>query len=63
MNDTVTVRYIVDNVDEALEFYTSHLGFTVENRPAPVFVILARGLPSTPPERAGGPRWSRTSDA
>jgi catechol 2,3-dioxygenase-like lactoylglutathione lyase family enzyme len=43
MNDTVTVRYIVDNVDEALDFYTSHLDFTVENRPAPAFVILARG--------------------
>lgn len=43
MNDTVTVRYIVDNVDEALEFYTDHLGFNVENRPAPVFVILRRG--------------------
>ena len=43
MNNTVTVRYIVDNVDAALDFYTSHLGFTVENRPAPAFVILARG--------------------
>ena len=41
--DTVSVRYIVDNVDAAIEFYTRHLGFTVELHPAPGFAMLSRG--------------------
>ena len=41
--DTVSVRYIVDNVDAAVEFYTRHLGFSVELRPAPGFAMLSRG--------------------
>lgn len=43
MSDTVSVRYIVDDVDAAVSFYTGHLGFTVEMRPAPGFAMLARG--------------------
>ncbi len=43
MNETVSVRYIVDDVDAAVAFYTGHLGFTVELRPAPGFAMLARG--------------------
>jgi catechol 2,3-dioxygenase-like lactoylglutathione lyase family enzyme len=39
----VTVRYFVDDVDAAVEFYTRHLAFTVAVRPAPSFAILARG--------------------
>jgi catechol 2,3-dioxygenase-like lactoylglutathione lyase family enzyme len=38
----VSVRYIVDDVDAAVAFYTAHLGFTVERRPAPGFAVLAR---------------------
>jgi catechol 2,3-dioxygenase-like lactoylglutathione lyase family enzyme len=38
----VSVRYIVDDVDAAVAFYTSHLGFAVERRPAPGFAVLAR---------------------
>jgi catechol 2,3-dioxygenase-like lactoylglutathione lyase family enzyme len=41
--ETVSVRYIVDDVDAAVAFYTAHLGFTVEMRPAPGFAMLARG--------------------
>lgn len=41
--DTVSVRYIVDDVDVAVEFYTGHLGFEVEMRPAPGFAMLSRG--------------------
>ncbi|MFC4865877.1 VOC family protein [Streptomonospora arabica] len=40
---TVHVRYIVDDVDAAVEFYRLHLGFTVEARPGPGFAVLARG--------------------
>ena len=42
-SDTVLVRYIVDDVDAALDFYTSHLGFDVVTHPAPSFALLARG--------------------
>jgi catechol 2,3-dioxygenase-like lactoylglutathione lyase family enzyme len=40
---TVSVRYIVDDVNAAIAFYTTHLGFAVERRPAPGFAILSRG--------------------
>ena len=39
----VAVRYIVDDVDAAVSFYTEHLGFSVEMKPAPGFAMLARG--------------------
>ena len=40
---TVSVRYIVDDVEEAIAFYTGRLGFSVELNPAPGFAVLARG--------------------
>jgi len=40
---TVNVRYIVDDVDAAIEFYTKLLGFSVAAHPAPGFVILSKG--------------------
>ncbi|MQA85205.1 MAG: VOC family protein [Streptosporangiales bacterium] len=40
---TVSVRYIVDDVADAVAFYTAHLGFTVEFHPAPGFAMLSRG--------------------
>jgi predicted enzyme related to lactoylglutathione lyase len=39
----VSVRYIVDNVDAAIAFYTRHLDFAVELHPAPGFASLTRG--------------------
>ena len=36
------VRYSVDDVDAAVAFYTSHLGFDVQAQPAPSFAILSR---------------------
>jgi catechol 2,3-dioxygenase-like lactoylglutathione lyase family enzyme len=39
----VSVRYIVDNVDEAIEFYTNHLDFHLDIHPAPGFARLSRG--------------------
>ena len=40
---TVNVRYIVRDVEEAIAFYTEHLGFEVQMHPAPGFARLARG--------------------
>lgn len=40
---SVSVRYIVTDVDAAIGFYTSHLGFQVVMHPAPAFAMLARG--------------------
>ena len=40
---TVSVRYIVDDVDEAIAFYCQHLGFTEVMHPAAAFAMLARG--------------------
>ena len=39
----VSVRYIVDDVEAALPFYTGGLGFQVDMRPAPGFAALSRG--------------------
>jgi catechol 2,3-dioxygenase-like lactoylglutathione lyase family enzyme len=38
-----SVRYIVDDVDAAVDFYVAHLGFTVRSRPAPPFADVVRG--------------------
>lgn len=40
---TVSVRYIADDVDAAVDFYVQQLGFNVEMRPGPGFAVLARG--------------------
>jgi len=40
---TVSVRYIVDDVDEAIAFYCGHLGFAKQMHPAPTFAMLNRG--------------------
>lgn len=37
------VRYIVDDVDAAVDFYTSHLQFEVSMKPGPGFAMLRRG--------------------
>jgi catechol 2,3-dioxygenase-like lactoylglutathione lyase family enzyme len=38
-----TVRYIVDDVDRAIDFYCGHLGFVEQMHPAPTFAMLNRG--------------------
>jgi catechol 2,3-dioxygenase-like lactoylglutathione lyase family enzyme len=40
---TVSVRYIVDDVDAAITFYCQHLGFEEQMHPAPTFAMLRRG--------------------
>ncbi|MEP7190856.1 MAG: VOC family protein [Roseiflexaceae bacterium] len=39
----VSVRYIVDNVDVTIAFYTKYLDFHVDLHPAPGFASLSRG--------------------
>src|SRR5918992_482434 len=39
----VSVRYIVDDVDAAIPFYTEMLDFKVEMHPGPGFASLSRG--------------------
>jgi catechol 2,3-dioxygenase-like lactoylglutathione lyase family enzyme len=40
---TVSVRYIVDDVDAAIPFYTDLLDFKVDMHPGPGFASLSRG--------------------
>jgi len=54
----VQVRYIVNNVDEAIKFYTTHLAFHLDMHPAPSFAMLSRNelrlVLSAPNPNAGG---------
>ncbi|MGH3730409.1 MAG: VOC family protein [Micromonosporaceae bacterium] len=38
-----SVRYLVDDVRAAIDFYTTHLGFTVNTDAAPAFADVVRG--------------------
>jgi catechol 2,3-dioxygenase-like lactoylglutathione lyase family enzyme len=38
-----SVRYLVDDVQAAIDFYTGHLGFTVKTSAAPAFADVVRG--------------------
>jgi catechol 2,3-dioxygenase-like lactoylglutathione lyase family enzyme len=40
---TVSVRYIVDDVDAAIAFYRDSLGFTEIMHPAPAFAMMSHG--------------------
>jgi catechol 2,3-dioxygenase-like lactoylglutathione lyase family enzyme len=40
---TVSVRYIVDDVDAAIDFYCEQLGFEQQMHPDPAFAMLTRG--------------------
>jgi catechol 2,3-dioxygenase-like lactoylglutathione lyase family enzyme len=54
---TVSVRYIVDDVDAAIAFYCAHLGFSEKMHPAPTFAMLERDdlrLVLSAPSSAGG---------
>jgi catechol 2,3-dioxygenase-like lactoylglutathione lyase family enzyme len=57
--DLVHVRYMVDDVDTAVDFYTKHLGFTLRLNAAPAFADVVRGrlrlLLSGPKSSAGRP--------
>jgi catechol 2,3-dioxygenase-like lactoylglutathione lyase family enzyme len=55
---TVSVRYIVYDVEAAIGFYTGHLGFSVQIHPNDMFAMLNRGdlrlVLSVPGGPAGG---------
>jgi catechol 2,3-dioxygenase-like lactoylglutathione lyase family enzyme len=55
---SVQVRYIVTDVDAAIGFYTTHLGFHLDMHPAPPFAMLSRGelrlVLSAPNPQGGG---------
>jgi catechol 2,3-dioxygenase-like lactoylglutathione lyase family enzyme len=42
-DEYVSVRYIVDDVQGAIDFYTGHLGFEVRMSAAPAFADVVRG--------------------
>ncbi len=56
---TVNVRYMVGDVEAAVAFYTTYLGFTLISKTAPAFADVARGdlrlLLSGPSSSAGRP--------
>jgi catechol 2,3-dioxygenase-like lactoylglutathione lyase family enzyme len=70
---TVNVRYMVDNVDAAVAWYTGHLGFTLLSNDAPAFADVSlgslrlllsgstssAGRPMPDGERPGAGGWNR----
>jgi catechol 2,3-dioxygenase-like lactoylglutathione lyase family enzyme len=58
-DETINVRYLVDDVDASIAFYTGHLGFDVLTSAAPAFADVRRGnlrlLLSGPASSAGRP--------
>jgi catechol 2,3-dioxygenase-like lactoylglutathione lyase family enzyme len=57
--ELVNVRYMVNDVEEAIDFYTSQFGFTLRTSAAPAFADVVRGnlrlLLSGPKSSAGRP--------
>jgi catechol 2,3-dioxygenase-like lactoylglutathione lyase family enzyme len=58
-DEFVNVRYMVDDVDDAVDFYTTHFGFELRMSAAPAFADVVRGqlrlLLSGPASSAGRP--------
>jgi catechol 2,3-dioxygenase-like lactoylglutathione lyase family enzyme len=58
-DDLVSVRYLVDDVQASLDFYTTNFGFTVLSSAVPAFADVVRGhlrlLLSGPASSAGRP--------
>jgi catechol 2,3-dioxygenase-like lactoylglutathione lyase family enzyme len=58
-DEMVNVRYMVDDVDEAIAFYTKHLGFELLTSASPAFADVKRGslrlLLAGPKSSAGRP--------
>ncbi|MDQ3935308.1 MAG: VOC family protein [Actinomycetota bacterium] len=57
--DLVSVRYMVDDVQEAVDFYTRHFGFELRSSAVPAFADVVRGhlrlLLAGPKSSAGRP--------
>src|SRR3954465_5221682 len=62
-DDLVSVRYMVDDVEEAVAFYTAHFGFRLNTSFPPAFADVVRGnlrlLLSGPESSAGRPMPER----
>lgn len=43
LDQYASVRYLVDDVQAAVDFYTTHLGFTLKTSAAPAFADVLRG--------------------
>jgi catechol 2,3-dioxygenase-like lactoylglutathione lyase family enzyme len=58
-DEMVSVRYMVDDVESAIEWYGKHLGFSLLSKHAPAFADVERGslrlLLSGPTSSAGRP--------
>src|SRR5215204_404428 len=58
-DELVSVRYMVDDVQAAIDFYTTHFDFTVRSSAVPAFADVVRGnlrlLLSGPQSSAGRP--------
>lgn len=58
-DDLVSVRYMVDDVDKAIDFYTKQLGFELGQNASPAFAEVVRGklrlLLAGPKSSAGRP--------
>jgi len=58
-DELVSVRYLVDDVEAAVDFYTTHFGFALRSGAAPAFADVVRGnlrlLLSGPASSAGRP--------
>jgi catechol 2,3-dioxygenase-like lactoylglutathione lyase family enzyme len=58
-DELVSVRYMVDDVEDAVAFYTNHFGFELRSNAAPAFADVVRGdlrlLLSGPASSAGRP--------
>jgi catechol 2,3-dioxygenase-like lactoylglutathione lyase family enzyme len=58
-DEMVNVRYMVDDVRKAVDFYTTHLGFTLRSSALPAFADVTRGnlrlLLGGPKSSAGRP--------
>ncbi len=60
-NQLASVRYLVDHVQAAVDFYTTHLGFTVHTNAAPAFADVIRG--PTPHQRGRTPAMPRDTSS
>ena len=61
-DELVNVRYMVDDVETAVDFYTTHFGFTVRSSHAPAFADVVRGnlrLLLSGPTSSAGPADAR----
>jgi len=71
-DEHASVRYLVDDVDAAVAFYTTHLGFTLEMSAGGAFADVRRGplrlllsgavssgAKATPPDRTDSPGRNR----